>query len=229
MSRFSKVLLIAAVVTMVGAGAVMAQTVTTTEVKQGTVVHVYGNNLVVKMADGTTKEFDVQEGFMFDIDGVPTAVKDLKPGTKLTSEVKVTDEVHVVQTEEIRKGKVVRTVGQTVIIRRENGEVVKFHDVPEDLQLTSNGKPVTLWDLKEGMNVTATIVSSREENVTSREAQVAGTAPKAAPKPAPAPAPKPVPYTAPALPSTGSQLPLVGLTGLLMIVIGLGIGIIRRF
>jgi len=229
MSRFSKVLLIAAVVTMVGAGAVMAQTVITTEVKQGTVVHVYGNNLVVKMADGTTKEFDVQEGFMFDIDGVPTAVKDLKPGTMLTSEVKVTEEVHVVQTEEIRKGKVVRTVGQTVIIRRENGEIVKFHEVPEDIVLTSNGKPVTLWDLREGMNVTATIVSTREEIVDERQVEVAGTAPKAAPKPAPAPAPKPVPYTAPALPSTGSQLPLVGLTGLLMIVIGLGIGIIRRF
>ncbi len=41
-------------------------------------------------------------------------------------------------------------VGQTVIIRNGNGEVKKYHEVPEDIQLTSNGKPVTLWDLKPG-------------------------------------------------------------------------------
>jgi len=229
MSRFSKVFLIAAVVIMVGAGAVMAQT--THEIKQGTVVTTHGNDLVVKMADGTTRQVTVQEGFMFDVDGVPTAVGDLKPGTVLTADVKTNRQVIDVQTEEIRKGKVINRVGQTVIIRNENGEVKKYHEVPEDIVLTSNGKPVTLWDLNPGMNVTATIVSTREEIVDEREITATGTAPAAAPKPAPkpAPAPKPVPYTAPALPSTGSQLPLVGLTGLLMIVIGLGIGIIRRF
>lgn len=223
MSRFSKVILIAAVVTMVGAGAAMAQT--THEIRQGTVVTTHGNNLVVQMADGTTRQVEVQEGFMFDVDGVPTAVGDLKPGTVLTADVKTNRQVIDVQTEEIRQGKVLNRVGQTVIIRNSNGEVKKYHEVPEGVQLTSNGKPVTLWDLKPGMNVTATIVSTREEIVDEREITATGTAPKAAPKPAPTP----VPYTAPALPSTGSQLPLVGLTGLLMIVIGLGIGIIRRF
>ena len=226
MSRFSKVFLIAAVITMVGAGVAMAQM--THEIVQGTVITTHGNNLVVKMADGTTRQFDVQDGFTFDIDGVPTKVSDLKPGTVLTADVKTNRQVIDVQTEEIRQGKVLERVGQTVIIRNSNGEVKKYHDIPEGVQLTSNGKPVTLWDLKPGMNVTATIVSTREEIVDEREVQVAGTAPAAAPKPAPKPAPAPA-YTAPALPSTASQLPLVGLTGLLMIVIGLGIGIIRRF
>ncbi len=224
MSRFSKVILIAVVVTMVGAGVSMAQM--TREILQGTVVTTHGNNLVVKMADGTTRQFDVQEGFMFDIDGVPTAVGDLKPGTVLTAEVKTNREVLDVYTEEVRNGKVLERVGQTVIIRNEDGEVKKYHEVPEGVQLTSNGKPITLWDLKPGMNVTATIVSTREEIVDEREVMAMGTAPAAAPKPAPKPAPA---YTAPALPSTASQLPLVGLTGLLMIVIGLGIGIVRRF
>ncbi len=226
MSRFSKVFLIAAVVVMVGAGVSMAQM--TEEILQGTVLTTHGNNLVVKMADGKTRQFEVQEGFMFDIDGVPTAVGDLKPGTMLTADVKTNREVIDVQTEEIRNGKVLERVGQTVIIRNENGEVKKYHEVPEGVQLTSNGKPITLWDLKPGMNVSATIVSVREEVVDERTITASGVAPKAAPKPAPKPAPAPA-YTAPALPSTASQLPLVGLTGLLMIVIGLGIGIIRRF
>ena len=227
MSRFSKVILIAAVVTMVGAGVSMAQM--THEIKQGTVVTTHGNNLVVKMADGTTRQVEVQEGFMFDVDGVPTAVGDLKPGTVLTADIKTNREVFDVYTEEVRNGKVLERVGQTVIIRNSNGEVKKYHEVPEGVQLTSNGKPITLWDLKPGMNVTATIVSVKEEIVDERTITATGTAPKAAPKPAPKPAPAPA-YTAPAaLPSTASQLPLVGLTGLLMIVIGLGIGIIRRF
>ena len=52
----------------------------------------------------------------------------------------------------------------------------------------------------------------------------------AAPKPAPVPKPAPKPYTPPpALPSTGSQLPLVGLAGMVFILLGIGIGIIRRF
>ena len=226
MSRVSKIVVIAAVVVLVGAGAAMAQT--THEVRQGKVVTTYGDNLVVEMSDGTVREIAVQPGFMFDIDGVPTATKDLKPGTMLTADVTTTRQVHEVQTEQVRNGKVLNRVGQTVIIRLEDGTVKRFSEVPEDITLTSNGQPISLWDLRPGMNVTATIISTREEVVDERTVQAMGTAPAAPAKPAPAPTP--VPYTAPAaLPSTASQLPLVGLTGLLLIVIGLGIGIIRRF
>jgi len=229
MTRGSKIVMALVVVALVSSGLAMAQA-STYEVKKGTVVHVYGDNLVVKMSDGTIREVDVQEGFMFDVDGTPTPVSKLKPGTVLTANIKTTQETRVVQTEKIEKGKVVRRVGQTVIIRKADGEIKKFHEVPEDIVLTSNGEPVTLWDLKEGMNVTATIISKREEIVTDRQVQVAGSAPAAAPKPAPAPAPAPKPYTPPpALPSTGSQLPLMGLAGMVFIIIGLGIGIIRRF
>jgi hypothetical protein len=224
MSRFTKIVLIAAVVVLVGAGAAMAQS--THQIYQGKVLHVSGNKLVVQMSDGTAKEFDVQPGFMFDIDGTPTATADLVPGTILTADVTTTQQVHEVQTEQVRNGKVLNRVGQTVIIKLDDGTVKKFSEVPEDIKLTTNGKPITLWDLKPGMNVTATIISTKEETVDERTVMASGTAPSAPARPAPTP----VPYTAPAeLPSTASQLPLVGLTGLLLIVIGLGIGIIRRF
>lgn len=227
MSRFLKVSVIATVVLMVGAGAALAQ-ISTHQIAQGTVVHVYGNNLVVKMSDGTIKEFDVQEGFMFDIDGTPTPVSKLKPGTVLTADVTTSQTPYVVQTEEIRKGKVLKKVGQTVIIRRDDGTIKKFEGVPDDVVLTSGGKEITAFDLREGMEVTATIVHQREEIITEREVQVAGSAP-AAPKPASRPAPA-APAAAPAvLPSTGSLLPLVGLAGLALLALGLGLGIIRRF
>jgi len=221
----TKVVMALAVVALVSSGLAMAQS--TYEVKQGTVVHTYGNNLVVKMSDGTVREVDVQEGFMFDVDGTPTPVNKLKPGTVLTATIKTTQTPYDVQTTEIRKGKVVKRVGQTAIVRRENGEIVKFHEVPEDIALTSDGKPVTLFDLREGMNLTATIVHTREEIVTERQVQAMGSAPAAAPKPAPKPyKPAPAPV---ALPSTGSQLPLIGLAGMVFIMIGFGIGILRRF
>ena len=58
MSRVSKIVVIAAVVVLVGAGAAMAQT--THEVRQGTVVTTYGDTLVVEMSDGTVREIAVQ-------------------------------------------------------------------------------------------------------------------------------------------------------------------------
>ena len=186
MNRVAKLWAIAAVVVLVGAGAATAQTMSH-EVRQGTVVHVYGNNLVVKMSDGTIREFDVQEGFMFDIDGKPTPVSELKPGTVLTADVTTTQMPYEVRTEEIRKGKVLNKVGQTIIVRREDGTIKKFEGVPDDVVLTSGGKEITAFDLRPGMEVTATIVHTRQEIVTEREIQVAGHSP-AAPKPAPRPA-----------------------------------------
>ncbi len=81
MSRFSKVILIAAVVTMVGAGAVMAQT----DDPRNQAGHGRAPPMATtswsRWPTARRRQFDVQEGFMFDIDGVPTAVGDLKPGT----------------------------------------------------------------------------------------------------------------------------------------------------
>ncbi len=230
MFRVLKFSVIAAVVLLVGAGAAIAQT-STVEVRQGTVVHVYGNNLVVKMSDGTVKEFDVQEGFMFDVDGTPTPVSGLKPGTVLTATVATTQTPYEVRTEEIRKGKVVKKVGQTVFIRGEDGTIRKFAGVPDDVVLTSGGKQITAFDLREGMEVTATIVHTSMDMVTEREVEVAGSAP-AVRRPArkPAPAAPAAPAAAPAmLPSTGSMLPLIGLAGVALLALGLGLGILRRF
>jgi LPXTG-motif cell wall-anchored protein len=229
MSRVVRFSLIATVIVLVGVGTAMAQTMTH-EVRQGTVLHAYGDNVVVKMDDGTVREFDVQPGFMFDIDGKPTPASQLKPGTVLTANITTTTEPHVVKTEEIRRGKVVNRVGQTLIVRTENGEIRKFEGVPSDMTFTVDGEVKNVYDLRPGMNLTAHIVHEQVDTVTEREVQVAGTAP-AAPKPAPRPAAaSAAPAAAPAmLPSTGSQLPLVGLAGLALIALAAGIGILRRF
>ena len=231
MWRVSKIVMAVAVVALISTGVAVAQT--STQTLTGEVLHVYGDNLVVKMADGSVREFDVQPGFMFDVDGTPTAVGDLKPGTMLTAEVTTTSMPRTVVHETVRSGELLRRVGQTLVVRMDDGTVRRFSNVSSDVTFTVNGREVSVFDLRPGMLLTAHIVSEGTEVVTDRQVVASGAAPEApaAPaEPAPVAAPAPAPAPAPAvLPSTASLLPLVGLAGLALLVLGLGVGIIRRF
>ncbi len=230
MKNVTKLVLVVLVAVMM-VGTVSAQT-TTTEIEKGTVVHVYGNNLVVRGQDGIVKEYDVPEGFQFTVNGKTVGIEDLKPGTELTSTVTTTTTPHVVETTTVKNAKVLRVVGNTVIARMEDGTIKKFTEIPEDVTLTVDGKPVELGQLREGMNLTATIVSTSVSTVTEREIEVAGA--KAHAKPMPKPMAKPVQKAAPApvaetLPSTGSLLPTAGLAGLVLLFAAFSLAVIRRF
>ena len=224
--------LIIALVAVVAMGATVAIAQTTTyEIKQGTVLHVYGNHLVVKMADGTVRDADVPSDFLFEVDGKKVPVSELKPGTKLTQTIATTTTPHVVKTTEVREATVVQRIGQTLIYRDKLGQIHKVTGIPEGFELYRNGKAVPIEALAGGDRVTAHIVHKEKSIITEEEMKVAGSAPKAPPKPRAVPAAKPAPKPAPApvLPKTGSSLPLVGLMGLIALAAGLGIGVIRRF
>ncbi|MDH3813713.1 MAG: LPXTG cell wall anchor domain-containing protein [Acidobacteriota bacterium] len=229
MSVKRSVVVLIAVVLLLGTGIAAAQH-TTVEIKRGTVVHVYGNNLVVKMADGTIKEFDVPEGFTFNIDGKQVPVGDLKPGTMLTSAVKTTETPREVEVTEFRSGTVLKVAGTTLMVRMADGEVRRLTDVPRDQRFEVDGKQLRVEELREGMKLRATIVSTHSVVVTDEERMVAGTAPQA-PRPAAKakPAPRAAAAPAPMLPKTGTSTPLVGLFGMILLLIGAGIAVIRRF
>ncbi len=231
MSVKKSVVILIAVVLLAGAGMAAAQH-TTVEIKRGTVVHVYGNNLVVKMSDGTTKEFDVPEGFTFNIDGKQVPIGDLKPGTMLTSAVKTTETPREVEVTEFRSGTVVKVVGTTLMVRMADGEIRRLKNVPRDQRFEVDGKELDVTQLREGMKLRAKVVSTHVATITEQDVMVAGSAPQA-PRPAAArPAAKPAaPAAAPAamLPHTGSSTPLAGLLGIFLVLIGAGIAVIRRF
>jgi LPXTG-motif cell wall-anchored protein len=219
-----------ATVLLFGAGMATAQH-TTYEIKAGTVLHVYGNNLVVEMLDGTIKEFDVPEGFTFDIDGRQVPVGDLKPGTKLASVVTTTETPREVQVTEFRSGTVLKVVGTTLIVRMADGEIRRLKNVPRDQTFEVDGKSLRVEQLREGMVLRAKVVSTHTATITEQDVMVAGTAPQA-PRPAAAArpaAPAAAPAPAPMLPKTGSSTPLAALLGTILLLIGAGIAVIRRF
>jgi len=230
MSVKRSVVVLVAVVLLLGAGIAAAQH-TTIEIKRGTVLHVYGNNLVVKMSDGTVKEFDVPEGFTFDIDGKQVSVGDLKPGTMLTSAVKTTETPREVQVTEFKSGTVVKVLGTTLIVRMADGEIRRLNNVARDQRFEVDGKELRVEQLREGMTLRAKIVSTHSVVITEEDVIVAGTAPQA-PRPAAAARPAPraaAPAPAPMLPKTGSSTPLAGLFGMILLLVGAGIAVIRRF
>jgi LPXTG-motif cell wall-anchored protein len=222
------VIVLIAVVLLLGTGIAAAQH-TTYEIKAGTVLHVYGNNLVVEMMDGTIKEFDVPEGITFDIDGKQVPVGDLKPGTKLASMVTTTETPREVEVTEFRSGTVLKVAGTTLMVRMSDGETRRLTDGARDQRFEVDGKELRVEELREGMKLRAKIVSTRSVIVTEEDVMVAGTAPQA-PRPAAAARPAAAPAApAPMLPKTGSSTPLAGLLGMILLLVGAGIAVIRRF
>lgn len=231
MSRKGRVVTVMIAVMVLGAVIAAAQA-TSYEVKRGTVVQVYGNHLVVKMADGEYRDIDVPEGFMFDVNGKNVPVSGLVPGTELTATIATTTTPVPVQVTEVKKGYVVKRSGQTIVIKTPDGKYHQFNKVPENVKLMADGEEVLYTNLQAGQEITAYIVSEGVEEVTEQEIGIAGTPPvKATPAPAwaPAAAPAPRPAAPPAeLPHTGSSLPLVGLSGLVLLILGIGIAVLRR-
>lgn len=145
----------------------------------------------------------------------------------LASPSSVTAQERVIVEE--RNATVIKKIGRTVILRNDLGEIKQYSELPENVTLYVDGKPAKIEDLREGMklhgvrweNVPAPVVVTMEQV----EQMEPAPAPEPAPKPAPEPAPEPLPAE---LPSTASSLPLVGLTGLLLALLGGGALLRRR-
>jgi hypothetical protein len=210
------------------------------KVENATVVTVSGNNVVVKMDDGTLRDFNnVPDSVKVTVDGKELGVRDLKPGMHLSRTITTTTTPKVVTTTQTVTGKVWHVnPPNSVILTMENGENQQFK-IPNGQKFTVNGQQTDAWGLKKGMMVSATKVVEVPETVVTQQRQLAGTMPP--PPPAP-PADQPIlivmaaPTPAPAapaqegkteLPKTGSLLPLVGLLGLLSLGFSFGLRVLR--
>lgn len=222
----------------------------TTTVERGEVVHVGGNELMVKMEDGTLRDYtNISDSATATVDGRQLTIHDLKPGMKLQRTITTTTTPRVVTTVQTVRGKVFHVVPPlSVILTLEDNTNQQF-TIPKDQKFKVDGNMVDAFHLKKGMLVSATKIVEVPETVVAHQRQVNGTmppppAPPAAdepiliasgsPKPAPMAttadaAPAPAAAAAPAeLPKAGSDLPLVGLLGAFSLVLAGGLGVLRR-
>ena len=182
--------------------------VTTSELK-GEVVQVEGNDLLVKLSTGQLRTFRVPETRRFVIDGKEVSVHELQPGTTLTATVKTTTTPVTLRTKSQLSGRVWFVAPPTVILTLSTGENKQFV-VGDDVRFTVEGKPATVFDLKQGMTVTAEKIVEEPDVEIVRDTKVIGQAPAAASAAAPTapaaetPAAAPAAATPPAEPAAGT-------------------------
>jgi hypothetical protein len=229
-------------------GQVQTKTTTTsgaaavqTKVESGEVVTVSGNDLVVKMADGTIRHFaNVSESARVTVDGQQLGIHDLKPGMKLQRTITTTTTPKTITTVQSVTGKVwFINPPNSVILTLADGKNQKFK-IPKNQKFSVDGQMVDAWGLKKGMTISATKVVEVPVVEVAQNRSVTGEMPTPPPPP---PADVPIlvveeeevvipvevaQATPPALPKTASPLPLIGLLGLLSLASSLALRTARN-
>ena len=212
------------------------------QVERGEVVLVEGNDLFVKMEDGSIRHFpNIPDSARITVEGKSLGIHDLKAGMKLERTITITTTPKTVTTVQTVTGKVFHvTPPNSVILTLDDGTNQSFK-IPKGQKFNINGKETDAFGLKKGMKISATRIVEEPMTVAEHQQQVTGKMPP--PPPAP-PADVPVlivmaipvrapasemPAAAPAeLPKTGSELPLIGLLGLACLSVSFGLKLVRR-
>lgn len=217
------------------------ETSTSSEVKNFEIVAVQGNQLVVKLPEGT-KELTVPEDFRFTVNGQQLPVSQLKPGMKGTATITTQTTVTPVSVTEVKNGTVYERAAGTITVQTPEG-FKRFTQGDMDkrgVKIVKDGKPVKLEDLNKGDKLSATIVTSKPPRTMTRQEVQASVSEPAPPAAARASAAAPAAETAPAapatasattgktLPKTATSWPLLALLSALSLATGLGLTIRRH-
>ncbi len=208
----------------------------TTKVESGEIEYVSGNNVVVKMADGSLRHFDnVPESARITVDGKEIGVHDLKVGMKVQRTISTTTVPKTITTVQSVTGKIWQvSPPNSVILTLADGKNQRFQ-IPNNQKFNVNGQMTNAWGLKKGMQISATKVVEVPVTEVSQSKTVTGEMPPPPPAPpanvailvveqeAVAPPVQAAEATSPELPQTGSDLPLIGLLGALLIAASLGL------
>jgi LPXTG-motif cell wall-anchored protein len=204
------------------------------EIKNGTILAVDGNRVVIRGPEGV-KEYIVSDDVQFNMGGKMLSVHDLKPGMPIAAKITTTQKPLQMTSTEIREAKVLHSIGSAFAVRTSDGQTKKFtaKDIEKrHIVIYKDGKQISPYDLKKGDNITATVVTEEEPQIiTSQELELFVAQPPA-PRPTrvaqvqrkPAPAPAPAPRE---LPKTGSRLPWLAVVGMIALAVGAGLTIRR--
>lgn len=207
------------------------------QVERAEVISVYGNDLILKMEDGTIRHIaNVPESARATVDGREVGIHDVRPGMHLQKTITTTTTDKVITTVKSVTGKVWHVNPPlSVILTLENGENQAFK-IPNGQKFNVDGKETDAWGLKKGMKVSVTKVIEEPLTQVEQQARLSGHMPP--PPPAPpadtpiliavaAPVPAPTAATA-ELPKTASSLPFIAIVGLLLVASSLGVHSFRK-
>src|SRR6266481_4499114 len=149
-----------------------------TKVESGEVVTVSGNDLVVKMADGSLRHFaNVPESARVTVDGQQLGIHDLKPGMKLQRTITTTTTPKTITTVQSVTGTVwFVTPPNSVILTLADGKNQRF-TIPKNQKFNVDGQMVDAWGLKKGMKIAATKVVEVPITEVSQQRTVTGEMP----------------------------------------------------
>jgi len=207
-----------------------------TKIERGEVVTVSGNDLVVKMDDGQIRHFpNVPESAKITVDGQQLSVHDLKPGMKLERATTTSSTPQTITTVKTVTGTIWHVSPPTMVtLTLDDGSNQEFK-IPKGQKFNVNGQELDAFGLKKGMKISATKVVEEPVNVITQNRQVTGEMPPPPPPPTEqiqgpllveSQAKQPVqtaqaqPEPAGELPKTASELPLIGLIGILVLFAG---------
>jgi len=241
----SRVVLAAALLCATAAVSLAGQTTSSsTQTKTFEVLAVDGNQLIVKLPEGT-RELTVADDFRFNVNGQQMSVHELKTGMKGNATITTRTTVTPVSVTEVKNGTVMQSTGSSIIVRTAEGfKSFTQGDIDKrGVKIMKDGKPATVSDFHQGDVLTATIITSQPPRVMS-ESQVnatlaaapaaSGGAPPVAASRAPSASQQQAPQATSGgatrtLPKTASSWPLLALAGVLALVVGLALAIRRRF
>jgi hypothetical protein len=220
---------------LVCAAAVASQaqtTATSTETKTFEVLAVDGNQLVVRLPEGT-RELTVADDFRFTVDGQQLGVRQLKTGMRGTATITTRTTVTPVTVTEVKNGTVAMQTGSSIIVRTDEG-LKSFTQGDIDkrgVKIIRAGKPAQVSDFRQGDRLSATIITSMPPRVVT-EQEVQATLAKAGPAGSSAPAGGASASAsgggARTLPKTASQWPLLGFASAISLAMGLALTLRRR-
>jgi len=212
----------------------LGETTKAVTVERGEIVYLNGNNVVIKMEDGSLRHFDnVPDNVTVMVDGKPVNIHSAKVGMKVEKQTITSTTPKVITTVETVSGTVWHvTPPNSVILTLENGKNQSFK-IPKGQKFTVDGEETDAFGLKKGMKVRAQRVTEVPEVVLAQEIKRTGKMPPPPPEPKadvpilvvtmqPAPvetaAAEPRPKQ---LPKTASNFPLVGALGMLLCAVSL--------
>jgi len=206
---------------------------TTSETKKFHVISVDGNQLVVKLPEGT-RELTVPADFRFNVDGQSLTVQELKPGMNGTATITTRTTSIPVTVTEVKNGTVMQAMGTSILVRTPEG-MKQFTQSDIDkrgVKIIRDGKVAEISDFRANDTLSATIITTKPPRILT-EKQVQATLNKpaaaaAAPSYAAAPSAAPAAEHPKTLPKTGSPLPLLGLSAFASLAAGLVLTVLRR-